>query len=94
MSNDVDYTFVVGNPPPQNEFAANMEATVEHAGVPCRVARYKKRSTADSTASELRRGRRYPERAEGTWTFKVLPDADKPGWFGVWATFVPPPDEP
>ena len=90
MSNDVDYTFAVGTPPPVSEFAANMEATVENPGVPCRVARYRKRSTADTTASELRHSRRYPDRAEGTWIFKVIADTDKPGWFGVWATFTPP----
>lgn len=89
MSGDVDYTFVIGNPPPVSEFAANMEATVEHPGVFCRVARYRKRSTADTTASELRRGRRYPDRAAGTWTFKVLADTE-PGWFGVWAQYDPP----
>ena len=90
MSGDVDYSFAVGNPPPATEFEANMVKTAEHPGVPCRVARYKKRSTADTAASELRHGRRYPDRPKGTWTFKVLPDTEKAGWFGLWATYTAP----
>lgn len=91
MSDDYaagDFTFVADDPPALPEMAQNLALAADNPGKWCRLVTYKKAGTAATMASHLRKGRRYPERAEGTWEFMAEDVGD--GNFAIKAKFTPP----
>ncbi len=85
---EADYTFVVDDPPLPPEMERNLAKAAENPGVWCRLVTYNKGGTASTTASNLRRGVRIPDRADGTWEFTAEDIGD--GKFAVKAKFTPP----
>lgn len=83
-----DYEFVPDDPPLPSELERNMALAAEHPDVWCRLVTYAKASTASTTASDLRRSVRHPNRPEGTWEF-ISEDIGE-GKFAVKAKFTPP----
>lgn len=78
-------------PPPTKQLAENLEAVARAGhktpGCSARIVSYDNHVTARTQATELRKGRKLPNRPAGIWEFKTGPTED--GRFGIWARYWP-----
>ena len=91
---ETDFELVRESPPrlakgSSEQLERNLREAQKHPGQSFRVAAYPARSTALTTARELRQGKPSRGVPAGEWDIRTAKMAD--GRTGIWATFIGPP---
>ncbi len=78
-----------GSPGPSSitPLADNLARVSQKPGEPARVVTYDNPQSARAIASQLRQGKKLPNRPVGEWEFKTGETDD--GRFGIWAIYQP-----